>query len=333
MGISHEVPDDLGHGDRKRWGEDNDESYASKVAQHLRFSSSLPCRQKRLNQRRLIYSAISKRIQVIRTLGKLLSIGLNVIWARAYPGAGRLTRTPPLSAGQTALLATLRISIVAERGVLDRQVLVEDRHEVSTIRTNIYASMKEHVTRSSVAAGDDLEAPHSRQFTFPDDSSTQDILNAIITAGYLASIAGGCASWIAMSQIPIAVVAQQWPAARMLTLSLRTQDETVRPNGEMKIHFDYQQQADPEELYARLESSAPLVPAKRRTWRVPGVTDVIFADFGIEIIKRSGKLYVRYDSGHLVCKCAKTRFPRRRRSRQCGGKRMRTRFFLRLSAD
>ena len=116
--------------------------------------------------------------------------------------------------------------------------------------------MKVHVTRSSVAAGDDVDAPHARQFSFPDDSSTQDILNKIFKAGYLASIAGGYASWIVTSHIPIAVIAQQWPAARMLTLSPNDQGKTDRANGEMRLHFEYHEQADPEAIYARLQSFA-----------------------------------------------------------------------------
>lgn len=33
---------------------------------------------------------------------------------------------------------------------------------------------------------------------------------------------------------------------------------------------------------------------------MPSVTDVIFAEFGIEIVKRDGALFIRYDAGHLA---------------------------------
>jgi hypothetical protein len=58
-------------------------------------------------------------------------------------------------------------------------------------------------------------------------------VNIIVGSGYLASIAGGYASWVVMSNIPIAVVAQQWPAARMLTLSRSDQDKTDPANEEI----------------------------------------------------------------------------------------------------
>jgi hypothetical protein len=113
--------------------------------------------------------------------------------------------------------------------------------------------MKVHVTRDSVAQGDDVDAPHARQFTFPDGSSIQEIVNKIVGSGYLASIAGGYASWVVMSNIPIAVLAQQWPAARMLTLSRSDQDKTGPANGEITLYFEHHQQADPEAIYARLQ--------------------------------------------------------------------------------
>jgi len=122
-------------------------------------------------------------------------------------------------------------------------------HEVSATRVNSSASMKVHVTRDSVCQGDDVDAPHTRQFTSPYGSSTQEI----VESGYLASIEGGYASWVVISNIPIAVVAQQWPAARLLTLSLSDQEKADRANGEITLHFEYHQQADPEAIYARLQ--------------------------------------------------------------------------------
>lgn len=126
-------------------------------------------------------------------------------------------------------------------------------HEVSATRVNGSASMKVHVTRDSVCQADDVDAPHARQFTFPYGSSTQEFLSKIVKSGYLASIDGGYASWVVISNIPIAVVAQQWPAARLLTLSLNDQEKTDRANGEITLHFEYHQQADPEAIYARLQ--------------------------------------------------------------------------------
>jgi hypothetical protein len=110
--------------------------------------------------------------------------------------------------------------------------------------------MKVHVTRDSVCYGDEVDAPHARQFTFPYGSSTQEFLSKIV---YLASIEGDYASWVVISNIPIAVVAQQWPAARLLTLSPNDQEKTDRANGEITLHFEYHEQGDPEAIYARLQ--------------------------------------------------------------------------------
>jgi len=95
--------------------------------------------------------------------------------------------------------------------------------------------LKVNVTRSSVAAGDDVDAPHAQHFTFPESLSMQDILDRIVKAGYLARISGGNGSWVATSHIPVAVIAQQWPGARMLTLSPGAQGKTNRTNGEMRL--------------------------------------------------------------------------------------------------
>ena len=115
------------------------------------------------------------------------------------------------------------------------------------------AFMKVYVTRNSVAAGDDVDAPHAREFTFPDDSSTSDILNKIVKSGFLARIAGGHAAWVVISHIPIAVVAQQWTGARMLRLLAKAQGQTDLTNGEMRLYFEYHDQADPEAIYSRLQ--------------------------------------------------------------------------------
>ncbi len=74
--------------------------------------------------------------------------------------------------------------------------------------------MKIHVTRDSVAAGDDCDAPHHREFSFPDTTTIEDAINQINKSGYLASIMGGCATWSAASGFPIAVMAQQWHEIR-----------------------------------------------------------------------------------------------------------------------
>jgi len=68
--------------------------------------------------------------------------------------------------------------------------------------------MQVFLTRDSVAAGDDVDAPHDMTITVPDGSSIEAIVATVAKSGYLASIRGGKATWVATSKIPLAVVAQ-----------------------------------------------------------------------------------------------------------------------------
>jgi hypothetical protein len=43
-----------------------------------------------------------------------------------------------------------------------------------------------YATRESVAAGDDVDAPHARTFNFPDDASLEQIVTGIAESSYLA---------------------------------------------------------------------------------------------------------------------------------------------------
>jgi hypothetical protein len=110
--------------------------------------------------------------------------------------------------------------------------------------------MKVYVTRASVAAGDDADAPHPRTFHFPEGSTLEAIVTDICSRGYLASIQGGLATWSVSSNFPLAVAAQQWPAPRMLKANLRLpldfEGDTLR------LHFSYHTQIDPETVFAVL---------------------------------------------------------------------------------
>ena len=69
------------------------------------------------------------------------------------------------------------------------------------------------IWRDSVAAGDDVDAPHELRIASPGHQSLDSLVTRIIQANYLASIAGGKATWILKSgERALAVVAQQWPA-------------------------------------------------------------------------------------------------------------------------
>jgi len=109
--------------------------------------------------------------------------------------------------------------------------------------------MNVYLSRESVCAGDDVEAPHSETISFPDGTAVLDVLTQIARSGYLASIAGGEATWSAASNIPLAVIAQQWsqpkplPALMYSSPALDVKDNTLR------IHFNYHAQENPDIVY------------------------------------------------------------------------------------
>jgi hypothetical protein len=102
------------------------------------------------------------------------------------------------------------------------------------------------VTRESVAAGDDIDAPHTRSFSLPDSLSMLQLVSAIVSAGYLASISGGKATWSAVSGIPLAVVAQQWSAPRAIPWPEPQLADLDWRDGVLYVHFNYHTQLDPE---------------------------------------------------------------------------------------
>ena len=105
--------------------------------------------------------------------------------------------------------------------------------------------MKLYLTRDSVHAGDDGDAPHEHTLVIAGPTLEQ-ALAAVREARYLPSISGGNATWSVASNRPIAVLAQQWPAPRLLFLT----DADVRGldwHGDtLRLQFNYHAQTDPE---------------------------------------------------------------------------------------
>ena len=108
------------------------------------------------------------------------------------------------------------------------------------------ADMNLYVTRESVAAGDDIDAPHARTFALPPGASIDTALTTVMSARYLPSISGGMATWSVASGIPLAVIAQQWQAPRMLFGVSDNPDALDRAPGLLRLHFNYHAQLDPE---------------------------------------------------------------------------------------
>ncbi|MEO8138120.1 MAG: hypothetical protein ABI742_00680 [Gemmatimonadota bacterium] len=94
------------------------------------------------------------------------------------------------------------------------------------------------LTRESVCAGDDGDAPHPRTLRVPDEASLDVCLATVIPSGYLPSISGGLATWSVASGRPLAVLAQQWTAPRMIFLMEREIEGRDRTPGALHLHFN-----------------------------------------------------------------------------------------------
>jgi hypothetical protein len=106
--------------------------------------------------------------------------------------------------------------------------------------------MKLYLTRDSVAAGDDVGAPHLVEIEGP---TTEDIGAAIANVlgiGYLPRVSGGRATWSVASNRIIAVLAQQWSEAKLL----RSYDTSYKGldivEDRLRLHFNYHGQQEPE---------------------------------------------------------------------------------------
>lgn len=114
-----------------------------------------------------------------------------------------------------------------------------------------YFAMKVHLTRASVAMSDDVDAPYTVEMTVADDLSVAAIIDRIFYSNYLASIAGGKATWSAISNIPLAVLAQQWAAPKFLT-PLPPLSKLDFVDNTLALYFNYHTQQDPDLVYKQL---------------------------------------------------------------------------------
>ena len=112
--------------------------------------------------------------------------------------------------------------------------------------------MNVYLSRDSVCAGDDVDAPHSKTISFPDGTAILDVLTQVAHSGYLASIAGGEATWSATSNIPLAVVAQQWSKPKPLPALLYSSPALDVKDNALRIHFNYHAQQNPDKVYETL---------------------------------------------------------------------------------
>jgi hypothetical protein len=104
--------------------------------------------------------------------------------------------------------------------------------------------MKLLLTRNSVCMGDDVESHDARYDT--DAETLEEIIQWIHNSRYLPTIGGGCATWSAVSNLPLAVFAQQWSSPKLLLLNPSWYLKKLQYEGEfLKVHLNYHAQIDP----------------------------------------------------------------------------------------
>lgn len=111
--------------------------------------------------------------------------------------------------------------------------------------------MNVKVDRSSVAAGDDA-VPHDEVVDVAPDTPLSKVVSGLLARHFLATIAGGQATWILETDRPLAVVAQQWEQPRYLVdpaLPISTLD--VDGQG-IVLMFRYWLQNDPDHVFDEL---------------------------------------------------------------------------------
>lgn len=124
----------------------------------------------------------------------------------------------------------------------------------------INKELKLYISRDSVSATDDADAPHNRELTISSDMSVEDIVSTIFCSKYLPAIAGGMATWSVVSNLPLAIIAQQWPAPKMLSLIPTCLDELNVSGNMIKVHINYHAQQNPDlvfDVLKKLRLKAP----------------------------------------------------------------------------
>jgi hypothetical protein len=113
--------------------------------------------------------------------------------------------------------------------------------------------MRIYVTRDSVCAGDDGDAPHVREFDLPGSADVSAAVEHVLGSGYLPSISGGQATWSITSAIPVAIAAQQWAKAKHFHLYGGLRDVDFA-SGTLRLHCNYHAQIEPDVVHKVLWS-------------------------------------------------------------------------------
>ena len=102
-----------------------------------------------------------------------------------------------------------------------------------------------YVTRDSVSAADDLDAPHPCRFALPEGWSFAELVELATRETRLPTILGGRATWALSSNLPLAVVAQEWAEPAALSRLESDRDALELAGAELRLHWTYLAQLDP----------------------------------------------------------------------------------------
>ena len=102
-----------------------------------------------------------------------------------------------------------------------------------------------YLTRETVSAGDDCDAPHAHRFAMSDEWTWEELVELARVEARLPFIQGGLATWGLSSNFPLAVVAQQWTQAKLLFLTRADRGRLDWHDGELWLHWSYFQQLNP----------------------------------------------------------------------------------------
>jgi hypothetical protein len=109
--------------------------------------------------------------------------------------------------------------------------------------------MKIKLTRESVCAADDCDAPHAKTITVPSTMTIVDLVKLIQKDYAPHNIQGGKATWSVVTSVPIAVFAQQWSDPKLLPLIIMLDggvNKLADAEGNLKIHVNYHAQIEPD---------------------------------------------------------------------------------------
>jgi hypothetical protein len=108
-----------------------------------------------------------------------------------------------------------------------------------------------NVDRWSVAMGDDV-LPHAQTIDLPGETSLADVVAHLVERHFLATIAGGKATWILDADRPLAVVAQQWDEPRFLVDASAPINSFGAEGRGVSLMFRYWKQHDPDQVFEEL---------------------------------------------------------------------------------